>query len=1289
MGAGLSGEVLVVRHTSGARTLRPAAMMNRVDPTHGSSDQKSTELGTAAVPVRVLLLADSCPTMQVWSSEIAALAAAVRELGLGEVSQSSIELEEGRQPEITPHPGLILVVSDGGSSAWRSESTVRWLLSLARQGPTVVLHLLSRSRWNLTRIDPDPIRIRVPVHGIPNAGWEWNEALPLASTSGSAGLVPVPVLSSDHSGLKILRQILSGSGDWISATSLLLPESGRVEVSSRPDATPDAKIVVDGFRAEAPPDAFHLATYLAAVPLDVAVMQEIRTRLLANSTTEILAVVLVSSLVQTVSPPAGRSLHVSLEFRPGVREELLISAGRADIESVVGVLKEFGEGRPGVFAFTELFDNPSNLEPLSEFVDDAKSRADEVAWRRARARVLIALGGSCRRQGLAERASLPSGISEMMTGSPQRRDRADTVRRIMEGSPVPSRDQELEIPATVAPSVSDMSSILAVPGDYPLRNPNFTGRGELLEELHASLRSKGSTAVLPHALHGMGGVGKTMLAIEYIYRHQDEYDVIWWIPAQRATGIQSSLMELGQRLALNLPNEANVAVPAVLAALRRGKPYGRWLLVFDNAESPEQVIPYLPKGGPGHILITSRDARWSQLARPLEIDVFTRDESKELLQRRGPDITDEEADRLAEALGDLPLAIEQAAAWHYETGMPAEEYLRLLREKQVELLDQPAPLDYRVPVIAAWNVSLDQLEMRNPEALQLLQLCAFFATEPIPRGLFTAARIQAVAFGLDAALRDPIRFARALREISRYSLARIDHRANSIQMHRLVQAALIARMSNDLRRRLRHAAHRVLAVNDPNDPENPAEFATYGNLYPHVLASNSVSCDDPWVRGIVINEARYLYRWGDQGAAVELARAAHTAWSAAYGDDDAQTLEIARWWGFFLFAVGRYGEAAEINAASLAVFRRLEQGGRPDPDGELKALWNVAIDRRVQGEFAEALAIAERAYERSMRAYGEDDPDALMSAHDLAVSLRLSGLFSQARDRDQDTYDRRSRVFGADHPQSVLTRLGLLIDHRELGDYRAVERPHEHELNRARVTLGELNPTTLFARRLMAVAQRKAGHHQAAHQTSERAGAEFRSRYGEQHPDTLAAESNFAIDLRQVGQLEAAQDLGADVVRRYTEILGPEHPHTLTAQVNLAITYRLLGEVERALHIDSEAHEVLVRRLGADHPSSLVAAANLGSDLFAVGDVRAALDSDLDSWGRLGLALGEEHPTTLACESNLSIDLRVLDRHEDAEQHYQHALRGLRAVLGEGHPGVRQAETRDARANCDIDPMPL
>jgi hypothetical protein len=269
--------------------------------------------------------------------------------------------------------------------------------------------------------------------------------------------------------------------------------------------------------------------------------------------------------------------------------------------------------------------------------------------------------------------------------------------------------------------------------NVPGRNPHFTGRTGMLDQLHQRLRSGEGTLVV-QALYGLGGVGKTQLAIEYAHRFATDYDLVWWIDAEQPVFIGGQLAQLGDKL--NLPTRPTVAdtVELVLAELRR-RP--RWLLIFDNAERPQHLADYQP-GGTGHVLITSRSPGWGALGGRLEVDVLTRPETVTLLRRRIPELTDELADQLATELGDLPLAAAQAAAYLEQTGLPPGEYLQHFRTRRARLLAKGEVLGYQGRVDTTWQLSLDRLQQDSPAAVQLLELAAFLAPEPIPLRLFTA-----------------------------------------------------------------------------------------------------------------------------------------------------------------------------------------------------------------------------------------------------------------------------------------------------------------------------------------------------------------------------------------------------------------------------------------------------------------------------------------------------------------------------------------------------------------------
>lgn len=844
-----------------------------------------------------------------------------------------------------------------------------------------------------------------------------------------------------------------------------------------------------------------------------------------------------------------------------------------------------------------------------------------------------------------------------------------------------------EIMPTVAPTERPAERLPLIWGDVPQRNPNFTGRQELLERLHRDLSHSRQTAVLPHALHGMGGVGKSQLAIEYVHRHRSEYDLIWWVSAEQPGQILDSLTKLAQRLDLGVGPEANLAVPAVREALSTGQlAYKHWLLVFDNAEAPDDVQRYFPTGGVGKILVTSRDLDWSRVTEALEVDVFTRDESISFLRNRNPQLAVRDADRLAGALGDLPLAVEHAAAWQLATGMPPDEYLQLLENNRIELLDAAPSPEYRRTVAAAWKVSLDKLREVNPGALQLLQVCSFFAPEPVSRNILSGSAIAPITPALDAVLSDTFRLSRAIRDIQRYALARIDHRTNTLQIHRLIQAVLISSLDEDEQVTMRHGAHTVLANNNPNNPSSRSEWLRYQALYPHVLFSRAVESPDPRVQELVFSIAKYLYYWGDHTGSEDLTRQAYEHRSVDKGETDPHTLSVAKWLGWMLWVNGRYAEARTLNQRILESYKQTYGN---DDDGTIDAMLCVAADLRAAGEFAKARDLSEEAMNTAKRVFiGDDDPALLSCAHNLGVSLRLTGEYQRAGELDRQTYEHRALVLGQDDDNTLRTLNNLVIDLRETGDYIEAAKRQEEVYLQCVTAFGADAPGTLFAALVLAVCRRKAGQHSAALELSEETLEKHRRRYGEENPGTRAAATNYAIDLRHDGRLDLACELSRRSLADYITALGEQHSYTLSARTNLAIVLRQLGDAESARKQNSEALERLNATLGPAHPVTLICATNLASDLYSLGEFQEAYERDIETLAHTERVLGNEHPSTLACSVNLALDLRKLGRVNEADRILADAMICYRKALGEKHPATLNA-LQSLRADCDVDLMPL
>ncbi|CAI7976063.1 ATP/GTP-binding protein [Frankia sp. Hr75.2] len=816
----------------------------------------------------------------------------------------------------------------------------------------------------------------------------------------------------------------------------------------------------------------------------------------------------------------------------------------------------------------------------------------------------------------------------------------------------------------------------------PARNPMFVGRDALLMDMRNRFVGADKPAAHTLVLQGLAGVGKTQVAAEYVFRFGSTYDLVCWIGCDQAALARSDMTRLAHTLGLPV-RQGRDPVDSLVDALRKGVPYRRWLLVFDNADTPDEILPLIPNGS-GHVVVTSRNQRWRGRQSPVEIDVFNRDESIELLQRSSPALTTEVATRLAEALGDLPLALEHAGAWHAETGMPAERYLQLLESSPGPLLLEGEVPTYPRPVAMTWLLSMERLRSRAPTSARLAQLCAFFGPEPISLELFAGDGLAVLADVTDQTLRDDLTLAEAVRQISEHALARVNSTDRSLMMHRLVQTAIRDELTPTERAGVRARVYAILAAADPGNPDDPEHWKRYALIRPHLEPTRAPTARGEDVSRLIRNQVRCLYLQRDHSGCRDLASRTLVLWRERFGDDDERTLELAL---DLADSHRALGDAEQARVLDLRARERLILLLGPNHPLSLRAAMALGGDYRGVGDYETARMLDEDTYARYRETAGLDNAETLDAANNLAVSLRFLGDFKLALEMSEEVYERHRRLMGDYDVPALLYLESYARDLRENGRYPASLALLEGALEWSREALGDDHLDRLRTMSNYAVSLRWAGHPGRAREIAEDAHARCRAHADPGQPEALAVATCLVGVLLQVGEIAAARRLADETHRRARSRLGDRNIYTLAAANSLVMASRRCGEGAVAEALGQQTLDGLRSSLSATHPYTIFCSMNVANCHADAGRIAAARELDQEAWNVLQAKLGEDHPVALIAAVNLTADEQRSGDAENVRAQRSGLLRQLGERLGAEHPVVvvlRQGR----RVDLDIDPPP-
>ncbi len=455
-----------------------------------------------------------------------------------------------------------------------------------------------------------------------------------------------------------------------------------------------------------------------------------------------------------------------------------------------------------------------------------------------------------------------------------------------------------------------------------LRNPNFTGRSQLLADLRQALTAEKTAALTQtQAIHGLGGVGKTQLALEYAYRYAADYGLVWWLRSEEPATLAADYA--GLATALDLPEKEAQEQSAIIKAVRQWLDHhSGWLLIFDNASQAQALLSYLPQAGTGHVIITSRHPHWKDVANPLKVPVWPREESVAFLVRRAGAQSEAMANAVAEALSDLPLALEQAAAYVEATGISWTDYLDLFRQYRQDLLKEHQPLAYDATVATTWEISFQQVKAEAPAAVDLLNVCAFLAPDEIPRRLLIDGR-EHFPEALAQALAQPLVVNKAIASLVRYSL--LEAINETLSLHRLVQAVTRDRLTEAEQKLWAEAAFQIVNRAWPSDVIR--SWPECSHLLPHSYAVlehvDRLKIGSPALWELLIHMWSYLdSRALHSGVEPPFRRQLLEISEKQFGSDHPTTALSLTSLALFLKAHDQYAVAEPLFSRAIAIFEK-------------------------------------------------------------------------------------------------------------------------------------------------------------------------------------------------------------------------------------------------------------------------------------------------------------------------------------------------------------------------------
>lgn len=755
------------------------------------------------------------------------------------------------------------------------------------------------------------------------------------------------------------------------------------------------------------------------------------------------------------------------------------------------------------------------------------------------------------------------------------------------------------------------------------RNSFFTGREELLHTLHERLKSEQNMALTQSwAISGLGGIGKTQIALEYAYQHRQDYVAVFWISAATQESLQAGLAALAELL--QLPEKDEHDHQRVIRAVKQWlATHQEWLLILDNADDVTIVQDVLPTERSGHLVLTTRAQALGPVAQRMEVETMGLAEGTLFLLRRarvlapGAFLDQASQEHLAAAeaitieMDFLPLALDQAGAYIEEVGCSLSTYLELYRSHRAELLHRRGhmPGDYPESVATTWSLNFQQVTQANLAAAELLRLCAFLEPDAIPEELVSEGG-AALGPVLQSLAMDALALNEAIEELRKFSLVQRDPEARLLRIHRLVQAVLKDTLEMEGQRQW---AERAVRATNMVFPET-VEMTTWPRCLRFLSQAQGCST--------MIQE--YAFAFTD--AAALLFRV------ACYLQDHA----------LYEQAEPLYQRALHIQEHTL---------GSEHPE-TARSLQGLAALYRSQGKYEQVEPLLQRALRIQEHALGSNHPDVARSLNHLASVYGERGKYEQVEALCQRALFIWEQVHGSEHPDMgpPLTNLATLYSMQ--GKYEQAETLFQRVLCILEQALGPEHPRVAASLTNLAFLYNWQRKSEQEVPLLQRALHIQKRTLGPDHPDVARSLNNLASAYAEQGKYEQVEPLYQRALCIWEQRLGANHTMVAHPLAGLANLYVVQGKYVEAEPLLQRALSIREQALGEHHFETAEILHGLAALREAQNRYREAIElyqRALVIWEQ---TVGPEHPTTLATRTKYLALLQAMDQeHTQGPEH--------------------------------------